>query len=152
MIINDMYNTKDINFDNQEYDGTEEHKIFEYGDEKLSFLVRLLKLWIKEESFFSIYEPVFNSYTVWLNRHTPNIDFYDYLQYTVQYNPDIFLADTTFKIDIDNGTLIDYIHKDVVEIDAMIYFNNYVLYIKGMKFWIANSLDPSKQYFYNLNT
>ena len=64
MIIDDMYNTKDINSDNQEYDGTEEHKIFEYGDEKLSFLIRLLKLWITEESFFTIYEPVFNSYTV----------------------------------------------------------------------------------------
>jgi len=147
-----MFHTKDMDIGDRVDEGSQDGvRIFEYGDEELSFLIKLVKLWISEERLFHLYEPLFNSYTTWLKRNQPNIDFYDYLQYTANNNKDIILNETTFKIAIEDGTLIDYENKITTQINAMLYFNNYVVYIRDMKFWVTSSADASKQYFYDIN-
>jgi len=147
-----MFHTKDMDVGDRVDEGSQDGvRIFEYGDEELSFLIKLVKLWISEERLFHLYEPFFSSYTTWLKRNRPNIDFYDYLQYTANNNEDIILNETTFKIAIEDGTLIDYDNKITTQINAMLYFNNYVVYIRDMKFWVVSSADASKQYFYDIN-
>lgn len=147
-----MFHTKDMDVDDRVDEGSHDGvRIFEYGDEELSFLIQLVKLWISEERLFHLYEPFFSSYATWLKRNKPNIDLYDYLQYCAENNSDIILNKTTFKIAIEEGTLVDYDNKITTQINAMLYFNNYVVYIRDMKFWVASSVDASKQYFYDIN-
>ena len=150
MIIDDMFHMKDIK--NIDSDGkVNGNRIYQYGDKELNFLIGLVKLQIREEQLFLIYEPMFDSYTGWLKRNKPNIDFYDYLKYTAKHNEDIILKDTIFKFAIEDGTLVDYNNKMVTEVNAILYFNNYEVFIRDAKLWVSSCTDTTKQYYYDLN-
>lgn len=74
-----------------------------------------------------------------------NESFIECLRIAKEQDDSLIFKQTVFKIDFPSGTIVDLKNKMVAEIDGMIAFNNIVLYLKGMEFWIDNREDPKRE-------
>jgi len=126
--------------------------IYEYGDDKNNIKISVVKVWdTNEQKLLHTYEPIFSHYLKWMERHHSDESFINFLHYTKKYDDSIILNKTEFKIEIANGTIVDFGNKIVAEIDGMLAFKNMVLYLKGMQLWISDRDDPKLQYYYEMH-
>ena len=117
--------------------------IYEYGDDLINIKISVVKVWdIDEQVLLHMNAVLFDRYLNWMKENQGNESFIECLHITKEQDDSLIFKQTVFKIDLPSGTIVDLKNKMVAEIDGMIAFNNIVLYIKGMEFWIGNREDP----------
>ena len=139
MVENNLYNNYESNVDIQ---------IYEYGNEQNNIKISIVKVWdIDEQVSLHMQTRILSHYLNWIKNNRPNESFIKFLNYEKEYDNLLVFKKTIFKIDIVNGRIVDLESNIIAEIDGMLTFNNVVLYIKGMEFWINNREDPIHQYY-----
>lgn len=122
--------------------------IYEYGDNLINIKIRVVKVWdIDEQVLLHMNTVLFDRYLNWMKENQGNESFIECLRIAKEQDDSLIFKQTVFKIDFPSGTIVDLKNKMVAEIDGMIAFNNIVLYLKGMEFWIDNREDPKQQYY-----
>ena len=139
MVENNLYNNYESNVDIQ---------IYEYGNEQNNIKISIVKVWdIDKQVFLHMQTRILSHYLNWIKNNLPNESFIKFLNYEKEYDNLLVLKKTIFKIDIVNGRIVDLESNTIAEIDGMLTFNDVVLYIKGMEFWISNKENPIHQYY-----
>ena len=122
--------------------------IYEYGDDLINNKISIVKVWdIDEQVLLHMNTVLFDRYLNWMKENQGNESFIECLRIAKEQDDSLIFKQTVFKIDFPSGTIVDLKNKMVAEIDGMIAFNNIVLYLKGMEFWIDNREDPKQQYY-----
>ena len=120
--------------------------IYEYGDDLINIKISIVKVWdIDEQVLLHMNAVLFDRYLNWMKENQGNESFIECLRIAKEQDDSLIFKQTVFKIDFPSGTIVDLKNKMVAEIDGMIAFNNIVLYLKGMEFWIDNREDPKQQ-------
>ena len=122
--------------------------IYEYGDDLIDIKISVVKVWdIDEQVLLHMNAVLFDRYLNWMKKNKTNKSFIECLRIAKEQDDSLIFKQTVFKIDIPSGTIGDLENRVIAEIDGMIAFNNIVLYLKGMEFWIGNREDPTQQYY-----